>query len=56
LRPNGLNGSTIILMGCNRTGSKHALNRLLERGVKAIIAWNDYVDLEYLTKSFSQKP
>lgn len=47
LRTNGLNGSTIILMGCNGTGSEHALNRLFERGVKAIIAWNGYVNLEY---------
>jgi len=47
LRPNGLKGSTIILMGCNGTGSEHTLNRLFEKGVKAIIAWNGYVSLEY---------
>lgn len=50
LRPDGLNGSTIILMGCNGTGSKHALNRLFERGVKSVIAWDGYVDLEYTDK------
>ncbi len=42
-----LSGSVIILMGCNGTNSKHATNKLFERGVKAIIAWNGYVDLEY---------
>ncbi|MEM2696314.1 MAG: hypothetical protein QXU09_05190, partial [Thermoproteota archaeon] len=43
----GLNGSIIILMGCNGTNSEHAINRLFERGVKAIIAWDGYVDLDY---------
>lgn len=42
-----LSGSVIILMGCNGTNSKHATNKLFERGVKAIAAWNGYVDLEY---------
>ncbi|RLI10102.1 hypothetical protein DRO25_03675, partial [Candidatus Bathyarchaeota archaeon] len=42
-----LSGSVIILMGCNGTNSKHATNKLFERGVKAIVAWNGYVDLEY---------
>ena len=43
----GLNGSIIILMGCNGTDSQQAINKLFERGVKAIIAWNGYVDLDY---------
>lgn len=43
----GLNGSIIILMGCNGTNSEHAINRLFERGVKAIVAWDGYVSLEY---------
>jgi len=47
---NGLVGSTIILMGCNGTNSEHMINKLFERGVKAIIAWNGYVDLEYTDK------
>lgn len=42
-----LSGSVIILMGCNGTNSKYATNKLFERGVKAIVAWNGYVDLEY---------
>lgn len=46
-REDGLKGSTIILMGCNGTNSEHAINKLLAKGVKAIIAWDGYVDLEY---------
>ncbi|MEM2714696.1 MAG: hypothetical protein QXL45_03135 [Candidatus Bathyarchaeia archaeon] len=49
-RDDGLRGSTIILMGCNGTGSEHAIKRLFERGVRAIIAWDGYVDLEYTDK------
>lgn len=43
----GVNGSTIILMGCNGTNSQYAINKLFKKGVKAIIAWNGYVDLGY---------
>mgnify|MGYP000347783313 CR=1 FL=1 len=43
----GLNGSIVILMGCNGTGSQQAIDKLFERGVKAIIAWDGYVDLDY---------
>lgn len=43
----GLSGSIIILMGCNGTNSEQATSRLFERGVKAIIAWDGYVDLNY---------
>lgn len=44
----GLDGSIIILMGCSGASSSHAINRLLnERGVRAVIAWDGYVDLEY---------
>lgn len=46
----GLKGSVIILMGCNGTNSDHAIEKLFERGVKAIIAWDGYVDLEYTDK------
>jgi hypothetical protein len=45
--PTGLKGSTIILMGCNGTGSSYSIQRLLDRGVKAYIAWTGYVDLPY---------
>lgn len=47
---NGLIGSTIILMGCNGTNSDHAINRLFEKGVRTIIAWDGYVDLNYTDK------
>jgi hypothetical protein len=47
----GLSGSTIILMGCNGTNSDHAIDKLFEMGVKAIIAWNGYVDLDYTDKT-----
>ncbi|MEM2342236.1 MAG: hypothetical protein QXX94_07235 [Candidatus Bathyarchaeia archaeon] len=50
----GLNGSTIILMGCNGTNSDHAIDRLFEKGVKAIIAWDGYVDLNYTDKITSE--
>ncbi|MGA3192580.1 MAG: hypothetical protein ABSD73_08745 [Candidatus Bathyarchaeia archaeon] len=45
--PTGLKDSTIILMGCNGTGSSYSIQRLLDRGVKAYIAWTGYVDLPY---------
>ena len=44
----GLSGSIVILMGCNGTNSEHAIDKLLhDRGVKAVIAWDGYVDLNY---------
>jgi hypothetical protein len=43
----GLKGSTIILMGCNGTGSSYSIQRLLDRGVNVYIAWSGYVDLSY---------
>jgi hypothetical protein len=43
----GLKDSTIILMGCNGTGSSYSIQRLMGRGVKAYIAWTGYVDLSY---------
>jgi hypothetical protein len=45
--PAGLKDSTIILMGCNGTGDSYSIQRLLDRGVKAYIAWTGYVDLSY---------
>jgi len=43
----GLKDSTIILMGCNGTGSSYSIQRILDKGVKAYIAWSGYVDLSY---------
>jgi len=34
-------------MGCNGTGSAYSIKRLFERGAKAYIAWNGYVDPSY---------
>jgi hypothetical protein len=45
--PTGLEDSTIILMGCNGTGDSYSIQRLLDKGVKAYIAWSGYVDLSY---------
>lgn len=45
---NGLKGSIIVLMGCNGTNSRHAIKKLFDRGVKAVIAWDGYVSLEYV--------
>lgn len=45
--PIGLKDSTIILMGCNGTGSAYSIQRLLDKGIKAYIAWSGYVDLSY---------
>jgi hypothetical protein len=45
--PTGLKDSTIMLMGCNGTGSSYSIQRLLDRGVKAYIAWTGYVELSY---------
>lgn len=46
----GLNGSTIIMMGCNGTDSLLTIIKLFERDVKNIIAWDGYVDLSYSDK------
>lgn len=46
-KPDGLNGSTIILTGCNGTGEPYAIQRLFERGAKTYVSWNGYVDLHH---------
>jgi hypothetical protein len=43
----GLNGSTIILTGCNGTGTPDVIQRLFERGAKAYVSWNGFVDLSH---------
>lgn len=45
--PEGLTGSTIILTGCNGTNDSYAIQRFIERGAKAYVSWNGYVDLSY---------
>jgi len=46
----GLKDTVIILMGCNGTSSDNSIRRFFDRGVKAIIAWDGYVSLEYTDK------
>ena len=45
--PDGLKGTTIILTGCNGTATPYVMQRFFERGVKAYISWNGYVDLSH---------
>ncbi len=47
----GLNGSTIILMGCNGTSSPYSIQSLFEQGVKQYISWNGYVDPDHSDKA-----
>lgn len=43
----GFKGSVMILMGCNGTDSETVIQNLFKKGVKIIIAWDGYVDLDY---------
>jgi hypothetical protein len=45
--PDGLKGTTIILTGCNGTATTYVIQRFFERGVKAYVSWNGYVDLSH---------
>lgn len=45
--PNSLNGSIVILMGCDGAKDQKFVKNLLGRGVKAYIAWDGYVSIEY---------
>ncbi len=45
LKPNGLNGTTLMMMGCNGTTSNYVIQRFFEEGVQAYISWDGYVDL-----------
>ncbi len=46
-KPDGLNGTTIILTGCNGTATPYDIQRFFQRGVKAYISWDGYVDLSH---------
>lgn len=46
-KPDGLNGTTIILTGCNGTATPYMIKRFFERGVKAYVSWDGYVDLSH---------
>lgn len=44
---NSLKGSTIVLMGCNGTGSSRGVGGIIARDVNAFVGWNGYVDLSH---------
>lgn len=46
-KPDSLNGTTIILTGCNGTGTPYVIQRFFERGAKAYVSWDGYVDLSH---------
>jgi hypothetical protein len=46
-KPDGLNGTTIILTGCNGTATPYVIQRFFERGVKVYVSWDGYVDLSH---------
>ncbi|MEM4577174.1 MAG: hypothetical protein QW701_07035 [Candidatus Nezhaarchaeales archaeon] len=50
-RAGALEGSTVILMGCNGSGDPYSVSRLLEKGVEALFAWSGYVDLRHSDKA-----
>ncbi len=47
LKPNSLNGTTIILMGCNGTATQYVIQRFFQEGIKAYISWDGYVSLSH---------
>jgi hypothetical protein len=46
-KPDGLNGTTVILTGCNGTATPYVIQRFFQKGIKAYISWNGYVDLSH---------
>ena len=44
-KPNGLNGTTLIMMGCNGTANDYVIKRFFQAGVKTYISWDGYVNL-----------
>lgn len=47
LKPNSLNGTTLIMMGCNGTANQYVIQRFLQEGIKTYISWDGYVDLPH---------
>jgi hypothetical protein len=45
--PIGLNGTIIILTGCNGTATPYVIQRFFERGAKAYVSWDGYVGLSH---------
>ncbi|MEM2099327.1 MAG: hypothetical protein QXU99_06270 [Candidatus Bathyarchaeia archaeon] len=52
--PKGLNGTIVIMAGCNGTATPYVIQRFLQEGVKAYIAWNGYVGLSYSDEAISE--
>ena len=49
--PDGLRNSIVILMGCSGARDQLFIRALLERGVKAYIAWDGYVSIAHSDKA-----
>ena len=47
LKPNGLNGTTLIMMGCNGTANNYVIQRFFQEGIQTYISWDGYVDLPH---------
>jgi hypothetical protein len=43
----GLNGTTLILMGCNGSANEFIIQDFFQKGIKAYISWDGYVDLPH---------
>jgi hypothetical protein len=50
-KPKGMNGTTILLMGCDGMTSQTALQAFSRRGVQTYISWNGFVDLSHSDKA-----
>lgn len=44
-KPNGLNGTTLIMMGCYGMADDYVIQRFFQEGVKTYISWDGYVNL-----------
>lgn len=47
LKPNGLNGTILIMMGCNGTANQYVIQRFFQEGINAYISWDGYVNLPH---------
>lgn len=45
--PKGLNGTTLVMAGCNGTANHYVIQRFFQEGVKAYISWDGYVNLPH---------
>jgi len=45
--PKGLNGTTLIMAGCNGTANQYVIQRFFQEGGEAYISWNGYVNLSH---------